>query len=45
MHFVTSQSEHEQITDIITFMVDHMRESLEEVEKTSPAFDDFESKI
>lgn len=44
MHFVSALSDHEQISDIVSFMIENMRSSVTS-EKTSPAFDDFESKI
>lgn len=43
MHFVSSQSESEQMGEIVGFLAENMRESIE-VEPTK-AFDDFETKI
>lgn len=46
MHFVSSQSEAEQLADIVSYLSAHMRESLEEAGHTPAAsFNDFENKI
>jgi len=45
MHFVSSQSEAEQIADIVGFMSENMRDSIGDEVETTPAFDDFEDKI
>ena len=44
MHFVSSQSETEQITDIVNFFTEHMEDSIQ-APQTSPAFANFQSKI
>ena len=44
MHFVSSLSQSEQVSDIISYMKEHMRESLEE-DQLTPAFDNFEEKL
>ena len=44
MHFVSSQSEAEQITDIVKFFTEHIEDSIQ-VPQTSPAFAGFQSKI
>jgi glutaredoxin 2 len=44
MHFVSSQSEAEQITDIVSFFTEHIEDSIQ-APQTSPAFADFQSKI
>lgn len=44
MHFVSSQSEAEQITDIVNFFTEHIDDSIT-VPQTSPAFADFQGKI
>lgn len=44
MHFVSSQSERDQIADIVDFLNENMRLSLEET-VTTPAFDNFEDKM
>lgn len=44
MHFVSSQSESDQITDIVNFFTEHIEDSIT-APKTSPAFDDFQGKI
>ena len=44
MHFVSSQSERDQIADIVDFLNENMRLSIQE-DKTTPAFDNFEDKM
>ena len=44
MHFVSSQSEAEQITDIVNFFTEHIEDSIQ-APKTSPAFANFQGKI
>lgn len=44
MHFVSSQSEAEQITDIVNFFTENIEESIT-APKTSAAFSDFQKKI
>jgi hypothetical protein len=45
MHFVTSQSETEQITEVVTFFRDNFRASLTDSKATTPAFSNFEDQI
>lgn len=42
MHFVSSQTEAEQISDIVSFFVEHMPDA---IERTTPAFNGFEAKL
>jgi glutaredoxin 2 len=44
MYFVSSQSETEQINDIVEFMAENMNDSVT-LDKTSPAFADFSAKV
>ena len=44
MYFVSSQSEAEQINDIVDFMAENMSDSVT-LDKTSPAFADFSDKV
>lgn len=44
MYFVSSQSEAEQINDIVDFMAENMNDSVT-LDKTSPAFADFPVKV
>lgn len=44
MHFVSSQNESEQIADIIAFLRENMRDSLEGTKPTA-AFDNFEDQL
>jgi len=45
MHFVTSQSETEQITEVVTFLRDNFRVSLSDSKAITPAFNNFEDQI
>ena len=44
MHFVSSQSQSEQISDIITYLKENMRDSVE-IEKPSAGFSNFEDRL
>ena len=44
MHYVSSQSEAEQITDIVKFFTEHIEDSIQ-APQTSPAFGGFQCKI
>jgi hypothetical protein len=44
MHFVSSQSQSEQISEIVAYLIAHTRDSLELDEPTA-AFADFESRL
>jgi hypothetical protein len=45
MHFVSSQKEHEQISDIVSFFNEHLRASVGDSKPTSAAFEDFEARL
>lgn len=46
MHFVSSQSESEQLGDIVNYLSTSMRQSLEEAgHNPAASFDNFETKI
>ena len=45
MHFVSSQKEHEQISDIVSFFNEHLRASIDDSKGTSAAFENFEGRL
>ena len=44
MHFVSSQSQTEQMSDIVNFLLENIHESVDPA-KITPAFTDFDAKI